>query len=380
MNKEKFALLYNQELKSIIKNFNTIGTDKELYKYNIFSISKLGTQLEDFHSDIIYSLLNPNGLHNEGDIYLKMFLDFLNNKYSLKKIHLNDFNNAEVYREAGRLDISILDYKSKKAIIFENKINNAPDMDEQLDRYFIWCNERGFEVVGIIYLSLRGLKLAPTMKNDADVFNIGAFSNCSDDIVSGWLNPSIGATKNIENTSLIIQYKKLLTFLGYKSMETALLDEFYKLASDKKLIEKIEKLKELSDKIPEYRTDKLVKEIQDFKPFKKSYRYKPNYMLYEFFIENDNSFKIDIEFEKNGSAYLYFWNPKKSGEDAYLSIEQKLKEINYLSNFPKQNYSDFGENDWIGFRKYFNINDYNTMLEIDEEILDFTKDFMNKLK
>ena len=298
MNKEKFALLYNQELKSIIKDFNTIGTDKELYKYNIFSISKLGTQLEDFHSDIIYSLLNPNGLHNEGDIYLKMFLDFLNNKYSLKKIHLNDFNNVEVYREAGRLDISILDSKSKKAIIFENKINNAPDMDEQLDRYFIWCNERGFEVVGIIYLSLRGLKFAPTMKNDADVFNIGAFSNCSDDIVSGWLNPSIGATKNIENTSLIIQYKKLLTFLGYKSMETALLDEFYKLASDKKLIEEIEKLKELSDKIPEYRTDKLVKEIQDFKPFKKSYRYKPNYMLYEFFIENDNSFKIDIEFKK----------------------------------------------------------------------------------
>ena len=45
-------------------------------------------------------------------------------------------------------------------------------------------------------------------------------------------------------------------------METALLDEFYKLASDKKLIEEIEKLKELSDKIPEYRTDKLVKEIQ----------------------------------------------------------------------------------------------------------------------
>ena len=309
-----------------------------------------------------------------------MFLDFLNNKYSLKKIHLNDFNNVEVYREAGRLDISILDSKSKKAIIFENKINNAPDMDEQLDRYFIWCNERGFEVVGIIYLSLRGLKFAPTMKNDADVFNIGAFSNCSDDIVSGWLNPSIGATKNIENTSLIIQYKKLLTFLGYKSMETALLDEFYKLASDKKLIEEIEKLKELSDKIPEYRTDKLVKEIQDFKPFKKSYRYKPNYMLYEFFIENDNSFKIDIEFKKNGSAYLYFWNPKKSGEDAYLSIEQKLKEINYLSNFPKQNYSDFGENDWIGFQKYFNINDYNTMLEIDEELLDFTKDFMNKLK
>ena len=51
-----------------------------------------------------------------------------------------------------------------------------------------------------------------------------------------------------------------------------------------------------------------------------------------------------------------------------------------MSNFPKQNYSDFGENDWIGFQKYFNINDYNTMLEIDEELLDFTKDFMNKLK
>lgn len=380
MNLNTLSLLQNQELKNIISDFDTIGTDKGLYEYNIFSISKLGTQLEDFHSDIIYSLLNPSGLHNEGNIYLKMFLEFLHNKYSLNDKNLNDFKNAEVYRESGRLDISILDYNSKKAIIFENKINNAPDMVDQLDRYFIWCKDRGLEVVGIVYLSLRGLKFAPTMKNGANVFNIGAFSNKSNDIVSGWLIPSIGISKNIENTSLIIQYKKLLTFLGYKSMETELLDDFYELASDKKIIEQIDKLKELSDKIPEYRMDKLVKEIEDFKPFKKTYRYRENHILYENFFENDNNFKIDIVFEKNGSAFLHFWNPAKKGKEAYLSIKQKLVEINYINNFPKQNEEDIDEISWIGFRKYFDINDYKTMQEVDDEILDFARNFMNELK
>ena len=380
MNSNTLSLLQNQELKNIINDFDTIGTDKDLYEYNIFSISKLGTQLEDFHSDIIYSLLNPSGLHNEGNIYLKMFLEFLHNKYSLDKIHLSDFKNAEVYREAGRLDISIIDNNSKKAIIFENKINNAPDMVDQLDRYFIWCKDRGLEVVSIVYLSLRGLKFAPTMKNGADVFNIGAFNNKSNDIVSGWLIPSIGISKNIENTSLIIQYKKLLTFLGYKSMETELLDDFYKLASDKKIIEQIDKLKELSDKIPEYRMDKLVKEIEDFKPFKKTYRYKPNHILYENFIEKDNKFKIDIVFKKSGSAFLYFWNPAKTGKEAYLSIKQKLEGINYLNFFPKQNEDEIDESGWIGFRKYFDINDYKTMQEVDDKILDFAIKFMNELK
>ncbi|WP_435415676.1 PD-(D/E)XK nuclease family protein [Polaribacter aestuariivivens] len=380
MNSKTLSILSNQELKKIIDDFDKIGSDKELFKYNIFSISKLGTQLEDFHSDIIYSLLNPKGLHNEGNIYLKLFLEFLSNKYLLKKTHLTNFDNAEVYREAGRLDISIIDYTSKKAIIFENKINNAPDMANQLDRYFIWCKDRGLEVVGIVYLSLRGFKLAPIMENGANVFNIGAFNNTSNDIVSGWLIPSIGVSKNIENTSLIIQYKKLLTFLGYKSMETELLNEFYELASDKKLIEKIDKLKELSDKIPEFRMDKLVKEIDDYKPFKKTYRYRNNHILFENFYENDNNFKIDIVFENSGSAFLHFWNPAKSGKYAFLSIKQKLVEIDYLNNFPTQNEDEIDENGWIGFRKYFDIKNYNTMQEIDEKIIDFTKKFMNELK
>jgi hypothetical protein len=380
MNSQILSLLHNQELKTIINNFDKIGSDKHLFEYNIFSISKLGTQLENFHSDIIYSLLNPNGLHKEGNVYLKLFLEFLHNKYGLKDMHLSDFDNAEVYKEVGKLDISIIDNTSKKAIIFENKINNAPDMINQLDRYFIWCKDRGLEVVGVVYLSLRGLKLAPIMENGADVYNIGAFNNTSNDIVSGWLIPSIGMSKNIENASLIIQYKKLLTFLGYKSMETELLDEFYKLASDKKLIENIDKLKELSDKIPEYRMDNLVKEIEDFKPFKKTYRYKKYHILFENFEEQDNIFKIDIVFEYNGSAFLHFWNPAKSGNDALLSIKQKLSEINYSNNFPQQDEDEIYENGWIGFRKRFDIDNYNTMQEIDEKIIDFTKKFMNALK
>ena len=73
---------------------------KEQFKYNLFSLSSYNTYLENFHSDVIHSLLDINGLHNEGDRFLNLFIHYLNEQYQFQ-INSADFQSARVEREVG---------------------------------------------------------------------------------------------------------------------------------------------------------------------------------------------------------------------------------------------------------------------------------------
>lgn len=77
------------------------------------------------HSGFLYSMLNPNGLHYQRDLFLRKFIDLLN-------IPGFDFDNAEVYKEKGHIDLFITDGKIK--IIIELKIF-AGDQEKQAARY-----------------------------------------------------------------------------------------------------------------------------------------------------------------------------------------------------------------------------------------------------
>src|SRR5690606_14762667 len=108
--------------------------------------------LENFHSDILHHLLNPDGPHREGRLFLDVFLDYLNNLPNTFHVNLNDFGNLEVHKELAKIDISIIDKHSNKIIIIENKINNAIDQRDQLLTYYNWAKSQKLEVVGIVYL------------------------------------------------------------------------------------------------------------------------------------------------------------------------------------------------------------------------------------
>ena len=368
-----FEILDKPEIDNILENFDKNILNRGAYEFNIFSISTYGSQLENFHSDIIGELLNPNGLHEEGNRLLKLFLRFLAEKGA--KINMNDFRNVDVLREKGRIDIAIIDKRSKCAIIVENKINNASDMDNQLERYYNWCIKEKYFVKSLVYLTLSGEKNSPSLITNSDLkpINIAAFTNTSQDLVNGWIIPCIGTCSTFDTASLIKQYSKLIINLAYDKMNNKLLDEFYSLSDDMTVIDKIQKLKELSNKIPSYRMDKFVSGINEFKPFTKSYRYKPYHMLYERFIENDNAFKLDVWFEESGNAQVNFWNPEKKGMDALSSVENKLDQIGYLDKMIK---SDEG---WIGYYKRFEFSDFGSMSSMDEKLKDFVLQLMNEL-
>ncbi|MBR2163369.1 MAG: PD-(D/E)XK nuclease family protein [Campylobacter sp.] len=80
------------------------------------------------HSKFIASLLDPKGLHYQGDLFLNKFIEVCG---------IDDFGldtlNSQVYREYKNIDIYITD--GNKHIIIENKIWDASDQDKQIYRY-----------------------------------------------------------------------------------------------------------------------------------------------------------------------------------------------------------------------------------------------------
>lgn len=362
--------LYNR----IIENYESSIFKKENYSFSAFNISTYGTQLENFHSDIISELLNPIGKHNENSLPVYEFILFLNKFFEIN-IDIKNFQNISTYRELGRIDIALLDNESKNAIIIENKINSAPDMDDQLTRYYDWCINKGYDVKCIAYLTLSGEKNAPYIASNKNLkpINISAFSNTESDLVNGWITPLIKKC-SFDTQSFLNQYKRLLIFLAYDKMENDYYTTFYDLADDMSAIIKIETLKKLSDKIPVFRMDKFVKGLTDFSPFTKSYRWKPSHMLYERFQESDNSFKIDVWFDSNGDSWIHFWNPNKEGTEAFESCKKKMKAIGFENRMKEC------KDSWIGYSKGFLFSDFKSLKTIDEEILKFTKELMKSLR
>jgi len=131
--------------------------------FNIFKILRLETNEVRVHSNILAELLNPLGSHEQGNIFLKLFLE----QTKLKDFDFDCENaNVEVEKHigyisedrtsGGNIDIFMTD-KDKNTVIIENKIY-AGDQENQLLRYFNF----GKEYCGkpdkfkLIYLTLDG--------------------------------------------------------------------------------------------------------------------------------------------------------------------------------------------------------------------------------
>ena len=121
--------------------------------------------------------------------------------------------------------------------------------------------------------------------------------------------------------------------------------------------------------------DCFVSKLDDFRSFTKSYRYKSYHMLYERFLEDDNSFKLDIWFGNSGNVQIHFWNPNKQNDiESHLSsVKNKLESIGYLDELTES------KDGWIGYCKRFEFTKFQSMKLMDEHLLDFIKKFMRAL-
>lgn len=189
--------------------------------FNIFSILRKENDEVALHSRFIGELLNPDGTHSKGFVFLRLFLQQLNSEISI------DENNFSLHIERqignyGRIDLLLV--SQNDVIVIENKID-AIDQPKQLERYNDAVSEYfGLKNKHLIYLTLFGDSPSEASLGYLKQNNITCISYSN--FINEWLTQC--AREVYDSPSLretIIQYRKLVekltgqTFTEVQKME-----------------------------------------------------------------------------------------------------------------------------------------------------------------
>ena len=189
------------------------------HDYNIFTLFHGFSDEVNLHSNFIASLLDPNGDHYKGDLFLKLFLETCG---------IDDFgidtSRATVFKEFKHIDIYISD--GKKHIILENKVY-AKDQPTQIARYIDTIKMEGAkdEDICVLYLhpdgelpkenSLGGYKLNQDntkLEKDGSIINFKVISY-EDEILS-WIDRCKKEVSNLTDLNIFLsQYKDVIEMI-----------------------------------------------------------------------------------------------------------------------------------------------------------------------
>lgn len=237
--------------------------------FNVFQIASTTYYRENFHSYILYNLLNP-GYHEEGKLFLELFIDCLN-ECGHVRIDKTDFQNPIVERESDRVDIRIRDRESGKSILIENKINDAQDQYRQIPRYYNIEEQAGFEIPGVVYLTLLEGKVVSTLDWTEDeiktilpkIIYLPAVSTKKVCLVNNWLEQCIQASNHEDVPGTLRQYKNIIIYLSKEKMDQNLLEEFYKHTQDNDKFQTAVQIREMLDNLCEHRAYKLLEHFSN---------------------------------------------------------------------------------------------------------------------
>lgn len=224
--------------------------------FNVFDAFRIDHD-ELAWSAFLATLLDPNGSHGCGDVFLKLFLEQL--KLPEKYVSRADDKIVERvidqigqdYESGGRIDIIIQDTIANHALIIENKIY-AKDQKNQLYRYWRYAKERGkYADFRLIYLTLNGHKPSPDSTKGLPDKEYICISYSQD--IKKWLKACLKAISKKQKVAEII--KQFIETIENTSKEMKI-DEEIKNAiedgfkMDGKLDNKIKKLKNILEGLP----------------------------------------------------------------------------------------------------------------------------------
>ncbi len=300
----------NELLEKLLENIKKILSENDENKkddcnqnnYNIFSVLDL-THREIYHSRFLADLLNPNGLHNQRNLFLKNFLDIFPNEIPKTCILENTIVTTEEVTNYGNLDISL---KNKDFyIIIENKVW-AGDQDAQLHRYSK-TTYNGKEPI-LIYLTPIG---NPPSKNSLgnlkeDNITILSYRENINDWIKKCIEAISSSNQNIFN--LLNQYIETINFKKDDIMEIEIKNEEINeyLILRRSLNESIKKKQnELINSFFDQLSDRL-NEFTENNP-KRIYKPKSN-GIYIYFYYNDNSYGVGLD---ASGLYIGFYREEK---------------------------------------------------------------------
>ena len=187
---------------------------------NIFSVLN-ASRAEIRHSYFLGWILNPNGTHGMGDLFLRKFLqDILADKkvadYSQFDADSFDLRNVEIHREWNNIDILVL--FSQIAVVIENKIDSQ-DHSDQLKRYRQTLKENFPHHYGIF------VYLTPYGSEPKDIESAKVYVNYSYEKISSLLNRILDIYRDSLSSRVVQYLQDYLTVLRRELMKDDKLNE-----------------------------------------------------------------------------------------------------------------------------------------------------------
>lgn len=349
-------------MKGINQFLNEIKTIADSYKrmaeatgenFNIFSLLQVETDEVRTHSRFIAELLNPNGTHNQGDVFLKKFLQ------SFPQIEDFDTENTRVFVEyyvgkvekekGGQIDILLKD-TSGNVIMIENKIY-AGEQANQLLRY-----KNAFPNGKLFFLTLKGDE-----SNNNKKFEDYTSISYENDIVN-WLEECKKEAVNIPTLrETISQYINLIKKLTHQTTNKDMETEIHKL-----ILENYEESSIIVNNFIKAQislsNEILNKVLSDVKPFIE----KNNWII---------DIADSIKNEKSGGG-IYFkpnlyqgteWKIGICGFNPFIGHPEFQKRI-FIGIWGRENRNDYYER-YLSFEnKNFNIGWWNDYIFVSDYI------------
>lgn len=357
---------------SICNEYERVKQQQKDNQFNIFSIVSDLYYRENFHSDIIRFFLDTQEKHGYRDIFVNLFISMLNK--TGKSIDPSNYYDAVAIREEGKIDILIKSETSKRAIIIENKINNAGDMQRQIPRYYDYVSPN-YIIDAIVYLPLdRNKQPDKSDWSEKDKENVDnkdvnkkllIIIPAIDEIhrvslVNNWLIPSELAIDNIDIISTLRQYSQLIIKLNTSIMDTTILEKFYKELKVGDNLKTAQSIRNMLNELPNYLAIRIKEKFESCcSPFSKIWIYKSTDAVFEGALIRGLYLKIDIWCYENRYDVL-FWAREEDDETVFYKI---VSDINSLADFTKKIDT---KNQII---KHFNFNDEEGLFVFIDSIL-----------
>ena len=345
-NIEVINLISNLEKENIERYKDILKKQDKKLNFNIFDIITDKWKKENFHSEILKFLLEN-------------YEDFFNNFLELINIKdKKEYSNAEITNEEARIDILIK--SENKAIIVENKINWAPDQNEQLARYYEkikngYNGEQKREVEKIVYI-------APSKDKNPDAQTFGeyekeikdrlekiiSFDGSEDDLVSCLEKSRDKLKENLEKTKnnldsedfnklfFINHYIEILKRTGVGDMSEVELIFFKeimeKYKTDKDIFKKINYIAEMcsNNNLAKILNDYFISKLgmNNCGYNKEEGSYSCQYWLDYNKDKKENAFSITIHSYKISKVHLTLWDNNENINNILKTIIKK--EAEYL--------------------------------------------------
>lgn len=182
-------------------------------RFNVFTTLLKAHDEVRLHTRFIHELLNPEGTHDCGDLFLKLFFETLKENQALK--HDNSRSEEpwadyfeqsfwvgkEVSKEQGQLDLLL--ESDSHLLVIENKVW-AREQEDQVSRYIEYTESQPFKKSQVIYLTLDGKQAAT--HHDKDYLRISYREH-----IMAWLERCLQVTDGIAPINqVLIQYQNVV--------------------------------------------------------------------------------------------------------------------------------------------------------------------------